>query len=164
MNTAIRTTTARKAMRVATVFAGAAGLAVAFGPGALAAPSHAPVQGHPARANGKPQVVAGEVLYGSIRSAGCTTNEWLHIQYSSTFRTLCKAFGYAGEMVPSSSPLHMEAQCGGNNYGAIFYQSGLEPITYGPGKTYRTFSTPFPKVSAVSISKWKGTDKCAWPR
>jgi hypothetical protein len=162
MSTATRTTSARKAMRVATVFTGAAGLAVAFGPGALATAGHVPTQGHSARATGKAPVVNQQVLWGHIRSEGCTTNEWLHIQYSSTFRTLCKAFGYSGEMVPKSSPLHMEAQCGGNNIGAIF-ASG-EGITYGPGKGYRTFSAPLPAVSAVEISGYKGTDKCAWPR
>jgi hypothetical protein len=160
MNAATRTTTSRKAMRVATVFTGAAAAAVAFAPGALAAPGHVPTQGHTARPSGKTQVP--DVHSGSIRSAGCTTNTWLHIQYSSTFRTLCKAFGFKGRMTPASSPLGMEAQCGGNNYGTLYY-SGNKTIGFGPGTTYRTFN-PKRYVSEVAIYRWAGTDKCKWPR
>jgi hypothetical protein len=157
MNTATRTTISRKAMRVATVFTGAAGLAVAFAPTALAAPGHAPTQGHSARAIGKTQ--SSSELTATIRSAGCTTNTWLHLQYQSTIRDLCKAFGYRGTMVPDSS-VYMSAQCGGNNYGYILFRHTSLP--YGPGTTYRNVTPGH--VSAVTISGWTGTDKCAWPR
>jgi hypothetical protein len=161
MNTATRTTTARKAMRVATVFTGAAGLAVAFGPTALAAPGHAPTQGQSARANGKTQAKGPDLHSGSIRSAGCNadTKEWLHISYSTIFRNLCKAFGFKGIMSPDSS-VYMTAQCGGNNYGTIYYSD--KNIPFGPGKGYREVGPGY--VSAVAIYRWKGTDTCPWPR
>jgi hypothetical protein len=159
MNAATRKTTSRQAMRVATVFTGAAAAAVGFAPAALAAPGHAATQDHPARANGKAQAMAPA---SSIRSAGCTTNTWLHVEYFSSFRELCRAFGFAGKMKPLSAPLEMSAQCGGNNYGTFFSSQGKK-TTYGPGTTYREFSNPI-SVSYVSIRKWSGTDECAWPR
>jgi hypothetical protein len=149
-------------MRVATVFTGAAAAAVAFTPGAMAATGHTPAEGHPARATGTTHTTGPDVHSKSIRSAGCTTNTWLHIQYSSTFRTLCKAFGFKGRMTPAHEPLAMNAQCGGNNYGVIYY-GGNKTVTFGPGTTYRTFNS-FRYVSEVAISRWNGTDECAWPR
>jgi hypothetical protein len=147
-------------MRVATVFTGAAATAVAFAPGAMAATGHATAQDHPARAAGTNQTMGPDFHSKSIKSAGCTTNTWLHVQYTSVFRTLCKAFGFKGRMTPASSPLAMNAQCGGNNYGTLFYSSG-KTVGYGPGTTYRNITR---NVSEVSIYKWNGTDKCAWPR
>ena len=80
MNAATRTTTSRKAMRVATCFTGAAAAAVAFAPAALAAPGHAPAQGHTALVNGKTQAVKPDT---TIKSRGCHTSDahWLHIEY-----------------------------------------------------------------------------------
>jgi hypothetical protein len=156
------TTTSRKAMRVATVFTGAAATAVAFAPVAMAATGQATPHGHPAQAAGTNHTVRPDVHSGSIRSTGCTTNTWLHVQYESVFRTLCKAFGFKGRMTPASSPLVTSAQCGGNNYGVLYY-SGNKHITFGPGTTYRTFN-PTKNISEVAISRWNGTDKCAWPR
>jgi hypothetical protein len=144
-------------MRVATVFTGAAAAAVAFAPGAMAAPGHTQAPGHPARAAGKARALAPD-----IRSSGCTTNTWLHVEYFSPFRELCKAFGFAGKMTPLGAPLEMSAQCGGNNFGTIFWSGGRR-TTYGPGTTYREFPI-VESVSAVSITHWQGTDKCAWPR
>jgi hypothetical protein len=162
MNTATRKTTSRQAMRVATVFTGAAAAAVGFAPAALAAPGHAAAQDHPARANGKAQAMAPA---SSIRSAGCTTNTWLHIQYSSLLRdALCKQFGFAGKMrpvTPDGDTLAMNAQCGGNNIGNIYYSG--KKLPYAQGTSYRSFN-PFRVVSYVSIRKWSGTDECAWPR
>ena len=162
MNPATRTTTPRNAMRVATVFTAAAAAAVAFAPGAMAGTGHTPTQNHLTPAGGKTRAATPDLHSGSIRSAGCTTNTWLHIQYASPpFRTLCKAFGFRGVMSPDSA-VSMSAQCGGNNSGDIYYGGG-EVLAYGPGTTYRTFS-PHKIVSLVSISTWHGTDKCAWPR
>jgi hypothetical protein len=160
MNAATRKTTSRQAMRVATVFTGAAAAAVGFAPAALAAPGHAAAQDHPARATGKAQAMRPDK--GSIRSAGCTTNTWLHIEYHSIFRVLCKQFGFAGKLTYpySLSLLAMSAQCGGNNIGNIYYSG--KKLPYAQGTSYRSFN-PSLIVSAVSIRKWSGTDECAWP-
>jgi hypothetical protein len=157
MNTA--TSGKRKAMRVATVFTGAAATAVTFAPGALAAPRHAPAQGHTALVNGKTRAVRPDNS-GSIRSKGCGTSDvhWLHVEYNALFGVEdCKAFGYAGVF---DVYLSMVAQCGGNNYGTIYY-SGGKSLSYGPGNTYRNVHKNF---SAASIYYWSGNDKCAWPR
>jgi hypothetical protein len=159
MSTATRRATSRKAMRVATVFTGAAATAVAFAPAALAAPGHAPAQGHTALVNGKTRAVRPDNT-GSIRSKGCGTSDvhWLHIEYASFFRSkLCKAFGFRGYMTDGQD---MYAQCGGNNYGNIFGSKGT--LSFGPGNTYRSF--PRRNISAVSIYFWSGTDQCRWPR
>jgi hypothetical protein len=158
MSTASRTTTARKAMRAATVFTGAAGLAVAFGPTAMAAArlGHTPAQGHSARATGTTPANI-QLTAADIESKGCTTNTWLHIEYSSLVRDdLCKQFGYEGTAYPY---IYMNHQCGGNNYGILYYAG--RSIAYGPGTTYRALQGD---LSAVSIFTWAGTDKCAWPR
>jgi hypothetical protein len=147
-------------MRVATVFTGAAAAAVGFAPAAMAAPVDAAAQGHLAQANGRAQAMRLDA--NSIKSSGCTTNTWLHVEYFSPVRELCKAFGFAGKMKPLGAPLEMSAQCGGNNYGTIFSSQGKK-TPYGPGTTYREFSLPI-SVSYVSITHWNGTDKCAWPR
>jgi hypothetical protein len=157
MSTATRRTTSRKAMRVATVFTGAAATAVAFAPAALAAPGHAPAQGHTALANGKTQAVRPENS-GTIRSKGCGTSDetWLHIEYASIFGdNRCKAFGFKGRFDLSQD---MDAQCGGNNYGNIFGSKG--DLSFGPGNYYRRVSR---RISVVSIYYWSGTDRCAWP-
>jgi hypothetical protein len=142
-------------MRVATVFTGAAATAVAFAPAALAAPGHAPAQGHTALVNGKTRAVRPD-----IKSKGCGTSDenWLHIEYNALFGAEdCKAFGFAGRF---NTALSMIAQCGGNNYGSIYYSDGRN-ISFGPGNTYRRLTHT---VSAVSIFFWSGNDKCAWPR
>jgi hypothetical protein len=146
-------------MRVATCFTGAAAAAVAFAPAALAAPGHAPAQGHTALVNGTTRAMGPDVHSGSIRSKGCNTTDvhWLHISYASLFRSkLCKAFGFRGFMTVSQD---MTKQCGGNNYGTIFTSKG--GLSFGPGNTYRNVKRK--SISGVSIYQWKGTDKCAWP-
>jgi hypothetical protein len=162
MATATRTTTSRKAMRVATVFTGAAAAAVGFAPGAVAAPGHAAAQGHAALANGKAQALAPA---SGTQSRGCTTNTWLHIQYWSTFRPLCRQFGFVGDAHPLSKTngrwLEMTAQCGGNNVGHIYSPYGPS-IPYRQGSTYRAFNRV--SISLVSISRYSGTETCAWPR
>jgi hypothetical protein len=161
MSTATRKATSRKAMRVATVFTGAAATAVAFAPAALAAPGHVQAQGHTALVNGKTRAVRPENS-GSIRSKGCGTSDvhWLHISYASFFRShLCKAFGFRGYFADGQD---MQAQCGGTNYGTIFSSKGTD-IHFGPGNTYRTFN-PRKNISGVSIYAWSGNDQCSWPR
>lgn len=165
MNTATRRTTARKAMRVATVFTGAAAAAVAFAPGAVAAPAHAV-----ARAAPDSQPPGPIVYFGNIQSKGCTNNTWLHVAYT-VFASIfvfkrCKQFGNAGDMVPKSNPLLMSAQCGGNNVGFIDYSNnGIQSqlLRFRQGSTYRTFASDL-QVSQVSISHWSGTKQCRWPR
>jgi hypothetical protein len=158
MTTAARTTTARKAMRAATVFTGAAAMGVAFGPGAaLAAAGHAPAQDHPAQATGTTPAHI-RLTAADIESRGCTTNTWLHIEYSSVVRSLCRQYGYSGSK--NTFGMYMTAQCGGNNYGNILFANG-NGILFGPGRTYRSISG---FISYVTIVSWKGADKCAWPR
>ena len=157
MSTATRRATSRKAMRVATVFTGAAAAAVAYAPAALAAPGHAPAQGHTALVNGK---TGGART--TIESKGCGASDvhWLHLSYASFFRShLCKAFGFAGKKTDGQD---LQAQCGGTNYGTIFSSKGKD-IPFGPGNTYRTFN-PRININAVSIYSWSGNDQCAWPR
>ena len=159
MSTATKRGASRRAMRVATVFTGAAATAVTFAPTALAAPGPAPGQGHTALVNGKTRAM-GPDRSGSIKSAACnaTDTHWLHIQYESLFqRKLCKAFGFRGTKIVSQD---MSAECGGNNTGAIFYGTGS--LRYGPGNTYR--NATHKSISAVEVSFWSGNDKCAWPR
>jgi hypothetical protein len=158
MSTATRTTTARKAMRAATVFTGAAGLAVAFGPTAMAAAGQAH-HGHSARAAGT-TTATRQGPRTTIESRGCGDGKttWLHVEYTSPFRDLCRQYGYAGILDQHS--ISMIAQCGGNNYGSL-YVSGHSPISFGPGTTYRNLDY---YLDAVSITHWKGTDECAWPR
>jgi hypothetical protein len=160
MSTATRRVASRKAMRVATVFTGAAATAVAFAPTALAAPGHAPTRGHTALVNGKTRAVRPDVDSGSIKSKGCGSSDvhWLHIQYESLFqRKLCKAFGFRGVKLVSQD---FSAECGGNNHGTIFWNTGSLP--FGPGNTYRSVTRR--NISAVSILFWSGTDQCRWPR
>jgi hypothetical protein len=145
-------------MRAAIVFTGAAAAGVTFGPGtALAAAGHTPAQGHSARAAGTTPANI-QLTAADIKSAGCTTNTWLHIAYASSYnlRHLCRAYGYAGL---AYAGLMMSAQCGGNNSGTLFYSGNAVP--YGPGRTYRTLNGI---LISVSIYRWSGTDKCAWPR
>jgi hypothetical protein len=157
MSTATRKATSRKAMRVATVFTGAAAAAVAYAPAALAAPGHAPAQGRTALVNGKTQAAGPRT---TIQSKGCGTSDvhWLHLEYASLFRSkLCKAFGFAGFKTVAQD---FYAECGGNNYGTIYWKTGS--LGFGPGNTYRSVTER--DISGVSIYSWKGTDHCAWPR
>ena len=55
----------------------------------------------------------------------------------------------------------MTAQCGGNNVGHI-YRNVTSPIAYRQGSTYRTFNRV--PISFLSISRYSGTETCAWPR
>jgi hypothetical protein len=155
-------TTSRKAMRAAVVFTGAAAAGVAFGPGAaLAAAGHTPAQGHSARAAGTTPANI-QLTAADIKSNNCTTNTWLHIAYFSNeiipLRTLCKQFGFSGVKDVVADGMYMVGQCGGNNYGTVYYSG--KSIPYGPGTTYRTLKG---WVSDVSIYYWSGNDKCAWP-
>jgi hypothetical protein len=97
-----------------------------------------------------------------IKSKGCGTSDvhWLHIEYKSLFGDEdCKAFGYAGYF-NLGGKVAMTAQCGGNNYGSLYYSDGRN-LSFGPGNTYRNLTKA---LSAVSIVFWSGNDKCAWPR
>lgn len=148
-------------MRAATVFTGAAGLAVGFGPTAMAAAGQAPAQGHSTRATGTTRANI-QLTAADITPENCTTNEWLHISWHSPIgRHFCKQFGYAG-FTDVFSVSGGFGQCGGNNYGEVWYEPAAGDYTaipYGPGKTFRHLNG---SLSAVSISHWKGTDECTW--
>jgi hypothetical protein len=163
MSTATRTTTARKAMRAATVFTGAAGLAFGFWPTAMAAARPAPAQGHSARATGATPANI-QLTAADIKGENCTTNTWLHISHTSEWSgRYCTQFGGTGFTAVNAAASGF-GQCGGNNYGEVWYEAAAgdyKAIPYGPGTTYRQLPGA---ASYVSISHWKGTDKCPWPR
>jgi len=129
----------RRAMRVATVFTGAAAAATGFGPAAMAAPVH---QAQPA--NGR--------ISGSIRSASCTHEpHWL--QFESRY-DVCFAFGFRGEW--SYNGNYVSSQCGGTNYGFLKFTSG-KTISYGPGTYFRRIGKD---LRVLTIDGWTGSDEC----
>jgi hypothetical protein len=141
MSTATRTTASRKAMRVATVFTGAAAAAVL--PSAAMAGTATPVRPtdhiealRPANSSGK--------VYGSIRRQpqcdfpGATKPQWVHIIGVGAGGSTETCFGFAGLWDVSGGLANewtINYECGGTNFGA------LNPLTdsqsFGPGTGYR---------------------------
>jgi hypothetical protein len=173
MNSSIKKATKRRAMRVVTVFTGAAACATAFAPAAMAGTDHVARLTTPANSPHR--------FYGSIRSAGCANvPHWVHIQAmvseDRAFQRTMRCFGYDGLLQVSSNHGwggHMLTyyECGGNNSGVLIV-SNQPPGQYGanqpfgPGKTYRkewsgTAADPFAlAVNSMYIYKWNGTDTC----
>jgi hypothetical protein len=139
---------ARKALRVATIFTGAAASTV----GATAA--HA-----------APAAQSGRRLGGSIReSTHCGAQnkdtEWLHLIPYNSLTSRC--YGFGGSYSPTGEA-GVQAVCGGNNHG---YLAGLPAGTrpswsfgFGPGTGYDE-NVMHPHLGFIVISKWTGTDKC----
>jgi hypothetical protein len=152
-----RISNARKTMRVATVFTGAAATAAAFTPAAMAGTGHGAV----ARTAGKALNVPRErgirpdySKYGSIRSSGaCKNAEWVHLEWGRGYRD---CFGYHGG-INWGEELAISHECGGTNNGIIFTTGNSIP--YGPGTGYRGFPTGTEALS-IYIGSWTGTDHC----
>jgi hypothetical protein len=148
-----RLSNARKTMRVATVFTGAAACAAAFTPAATAGTVHQ-ARALPRQDGKKYAPIRNGRIEGSIRSSGaCHNAEWVHLEWS---RGYTDCFGYAGLF--SFGPLKISHECGGTNYGQLDIV-GKSPIHYGPGTTYRGFPTGT-EASVISILSWHGTDHC----
>lgn len=150
MSAATGRATTGKMVRYATVFTGAAGLAVGFGPTAMAAGAQ---QGATAAHKLRPDAI-------QFKGCGNGKNTWVHLLYLSPFGTQdCRQWGDVGASSPSLQ-IPMSAQCGGNNYGEIGHGHPARYTTFGPGTTYRSLSG---RLVYISISRWHGTDECAWP-
>jgi hypothetical protein len=133
----------RRAMRVATVFTGAAAAATGFGPAAMAAPVH---QAQPAF--GK--------ISGSIRDGSCRSEpHWLQLaQRIPGTQISCIAYGFRGEW--SEGGAFISSQCGGTNYGFLKFTSG-KTISYGPGNYFRAINKD---MRLITIDGWTGNDNC----
>jgi hypothetical protein len=144
----------RKAMRVTTLFTGAAAVA-AWGPAAMAGTGHAEHTTGTMHTTGtiRPGGTARPDLRisGSIEiSYNCDNGEWVHLDVAGA--KAC--YGYQGVWQFRRGPVD---ECGGTNYGNMFvYNTGLSSL-FGPGRTYRTFSF---SPSRILITGWSGTDKC----
>jgi hypothetical protein len=172
MKPASRTARARKAMRVATVFTGAAAVAT-FGPSALAGTGHAaPRDGrtathHPNYTGIHTMDRIGKV-FGSIRKSGCAGKpNWVHINGSRMSPlgegipdTNC--FGFYGEYDVSSGvfggPWSVYYECGGNNSGLLNPTTANEQ-SYRPGTTYRNEHNY--QMNSIYNLGWSKNDKCA---
>jgi hypothetical protein len=153
MGLANGTTTMRKAMRVTTLFTGAAAVA-AWGPAAMAATGHAEHTAgamHTVTTRPGGTVRPGNRISGSIQaSTQCTHSHWVHLDVAGA--KTC--YGFQGVWQFRRDPTD---ECGGTNYGNLFvYNTGLSAV-FGPGKTYRTFSF---SPSRLLITGWSGNDKC----
>ena len=149
---------ARKTVRVATTFTGAAACAVTFAPMAHAGtvqPTAQPgYRAHQVRVN--LDRVPG--IHATITNGDCLgTNQshWFHIANSASVT----CFGGTGTvtLVPD---FFISAECGGNNKGYISGSgpTGHRKITWNHGTTYRNIG-PF-SVSKVHMSGFSGNDKC----
>jgi hypothetical protein len=168
MNPSTRKST-RKAMRVATVFTGAAAVG-AFAPAAVAAVGHEAGTGHQARAVDKapalPRVhgtthgirpdFSGRES-GSIRlSRFCSqVPHWVHMQSYSLKNSYCYGFKGLWEWDPAAK---MYGECGGNNFGYL-YPDGGNAFSFHQGTTYRRWTNGI-KLFDIRISGWSGNDKC----
>jgi hypothetical protein len=154
---------ARRTMRVATAFTGAAAGAAAFMPAAMAGTAHqAGVMTFKLRDGG---TLYAKRLANSPNSIQMTQDcaavpRWVHVEISHSMY----CFGYHGTMIVWGELGHLSnhpsKECGGTNNG---YLSGISGAYwgFGPGHTYTD-----PKIGqtvAVHISSWPGpnTDTCA---
>jgi hypothetical protein len=159
MKAGTRKAAPRKAMRVATIFTGAAAAAT-FAPAAMAGTGHAAGTDNQARTDGKTLTslwLGGRPLdngWGSIRSSGrCPNAHWVHLEWS---RGVPDCFGYRGQLrFGTEKPVSHE--CGGTNKGVLFSTRGSIP--FGPGTGYRGFPVKTEAIS-IYIGSWTGNDKC----
>jgi hypothetical protein len=156
----------RKAMRVATVFTGAAAAAVTFAPTAMAD------TGQVAQPAGRTMALRpldrrGPV-YGSIKEAASCGNtpHWVHLDgwdpngiTGGSFRTAC--FGFKGLYDMSSGiaghPWLVTAECGGNNHGFLNYNYA-NAQSFNVGTYYRNEHSL--SMNSVFIGGWAGNDTC----
>jgi hypothetical protein len=155
----------RKAMRVATVFTGAAACVTAFAPGAAAYAGHYAAIGQPghlARLDSKGLEAQPDTrVSGNIQSGACGGRpNWVHFEIGAA--TIC--FGSKGQWEDYDPGYRESKICGGNNFGwysgksenSRYNTAGFHPGTNfvhlpWPGSTYITY---------VVISSWAGTQRC----
>jgi hypothetical protein len=170
MKSGIKKVASGRAMRVATVFTGAAACAAAFTPVAHAA------TGHQAEPDGKGLALAqlqgmmhgarldnnGHAASGSIREVnGCAgTPTWVHLAKGAAGDCV----GYKGTWSFSvdglTGTISVSRICGGNNYGWYADANGSVGY-YHQGTTYVTL--PVDNIRSIGIFGWKGTDTCPAP-
>jgi hypothetical protein len=145
----VKKAASRKAMRVATVFTGAAACAVAFTPAAHAA-------------NLDPVRPAG-TEWGDCQ--GANQSHWLHIVTNNSIYCLGGRGTYPLTDAPYSVYARVYSYCGGNNSGWFFW-SYARLVKFYAGTTYNTWARNndgFPLLtSEVSISTWHGNDTCSF--
>jgi hypothetical protein len=80
----------------------------------------------------------------------------VHIEEILTPFSDDKCYGFSGR---TGSMFQMSGECGGTNYGNIFYAGphGWINDPYRPGAGFRT---SLRSIYQVSISMWKGSDSC----
>jgi hypothetical protein len=152
---------ARRTMRVATVFTGAAALAVGGAPMAMAAAGPAPAL----HTGGQITVVRGCIpdvdphwvhLYGEHS----TGPSWSPFEIHSS---LC--FGYTGNYTPNYS-FYAKYICGGNNvgwYSATIMGNGHARAKFHEGTTFAKVPQSVGELSVMHISGWSGSDGCYTP-
>jgi hypothetical protein len=172
MKPAIRKTSALRAMRVATIFTGAAAAAVAFTPTAHAAQADGKggrtVTHGPLNRSGRerPMDNWGKVSGNIVESYGpdCEPHR-THISGTRSRLTgpyhsnMC--FGNRGTFDTSSGFLHRPTailgECGGNNWGWL-NSNYASAQSFREGKTYR-FENSY-RLNSITINGWSGTDNC----
>ena len=171
MKPVTKKTNARKAMRVATVFTGAAGAAALFAPTAMAG------TGHTARADGKtvthrlmgqigkahPMNSFGRVSGNIQLNSNCsTTPHWVHIKGHSTLgaSNTERCFGFKGTYDVSSGLLNgawiIEYECGGTNFGYLNPRQG-DHQGFGPGTGFRRENNYH--MGSIKITGWSAGGK-----
>jgi hypothetical protein len=170
MKAGIKKTASGKAMRVATIFTGAAACAAAFTPAAVAGTAHTGT-GHAGTDHQAP--LGGNVVtpdHSRVRPANTTegncasTATWVHF-----FGAGQGAHCFGGRGSWDSGVIKASKICGGNNYGSYygFSDNGNgSPVGagFGPGTTFVHLPwAGLTDVSAVIITKWKGSDTCGAP-
>jgi hypothetical protein len=163
----------RKAMRVATVFTGAATAAAVFTPAAMAGtgPTNRAdkddktVTHQPMDQIGKARPMNQEGRQSlSIQQQSCSGRpHWVHIEGSQF--TLGRApggiecYGYRGTWDVSDGvkqPWHISHECGGNNFGYLnFKYASVQG--FGEGKTYRGENL---SMNSIYIGGWSQNDTC----
>ena len=158
-----------KALRVATVFTGAAAAAGAFVPAAYAGGGHATAQRtYDQHAAGR----HGARLHGIVTKPNCPggTSNWIHLGFH---KQSDRCYGFSGSLFGTvSRPVWFATSfCGGNNFGWISGKlTGDNNASWshsiGHGTTY--FTIPHTSQLALATTglwlySWSGHDTCKFP-
>jgi hypothetical protein len=155
MKAAIKKAASGKALRVATVFTGAAVTAVGFGTVATAAQA-APV------ARQTPMLHTG----GHIQSTNCSANQephWLHLAFSSANGggLGVECYGFTGGVTDPAFGIANRAVyvCGGNNSG--WYKNSIsQTANYKEGNTYVHVPWYGYTLQYLYNNGWSHSDAC----
>lgn len=170
MEPATRKASARKAMRVATVFTGAAAAAFAA-PAAMAGTGHAAGAGNKTVTH-RPMdhIAATRVLNNSGRQSGSIqrrpgfsacegTPHWVHLIGSGVSGSAEACFGFKGLYDVSGgfrNPWGLNYECGANNHGFLNPKTSAQ--SFNVGTTYRKeFNL---HMNSIRINGWNGNDTC----